>query len=71
MIGDSDKDTNFPHELVLDDRQMLRLCKDFAKNSSAAMKQSNTRLSKMVQLGGFVINPIKMAKLLEKSIFGI
>ena len=35
MIGNSDDKTNFPHELLLTNRQVVNLCKDFRNNSSA------------------------------------
>ena len=35
MIGNSDDKTNFPHELLLTNRQAANLCKDFRNNSSA------------------------------------
>ena len=54
MIGDSNDKTNFPHELLLADRQVLNLCKAFTNNSSADIKLSKTQLSKMVQSGGFL-----------------
>ena len=50
MIGDSNDKTNFPHELLLTHRQV---CKAFANNSSVDIKFSKTRLSKMIQSGGF------------------
>ena len=52
MIGNNE--TNFPHELLLTDRQVSSLRKSFANNSSADIKLSKTQLSKMVQLGGFL-----------------
>ena len=35
MIGDSNDETNFPHKLLLTDRQVLSIRKSFADNSSA------------------------------------
>ena len=52
MIGNNE--TNFPHELLLTDRQVSSLCKSFANNSSADIKLSKTQLSKMIQSGGFL-----------------
>ena len=52
MIGD-DK-TNFPYKLLLTNRQVTNLCKAFESNSSTDINLSDTRLSKMVQLGGFL-----------------
>ena len=54
MIGNSDDGTNFPHKLLLTDRQVSSLRKSFTNNSSADIKLSKTQLSKMVQLGGFL-----------------
>ena len=38
MIGDCNDETNFPHKLLLIDRQVENLCKAFANNSSANTK---------------------------------
>ena len=46
MIGDSNDETNFPHELLLTDRQVSSICKVFANNSSTNIKFSKTQLSK-------------------------
>ena len=54
MIGDSNDQTNFPHELLLTDRQVSNICKDFSNNSSVDIKFSKTQLSKMIQSGGFL-----------------
>ena len=54
MIGDSNDKTNFPHELLLTERQVSSIRKAFANNSSADIKFSKTRLSKMIQSGGFL-----------------
>ena len=54
MIGDSNDETNFPHELLLTDRQVSSICKAFSNNSSANIKFSKTQLSKMIQSGGFL-----------------
>ena len=53
MIGNNE--TNFPHELLLTDRQVSNIRKAFANNSSIDVKLSKTQLSKMIQLGGFLI----------------
>ena len=45
VIGDSDDKTNFRHKLLLTDRQVLRLRKAFANNSSANIKLSKTQLN--------------------------
>ena len=54
MIGDSNDQTNFPHELLLTDRQVSSIRKAFANNSSVDIKFSKTQLSKMIQSGGFL-----------------
>ena len=54
MIGDSNDRTNFPHELLLTDRQVSSIRKAFSNNSSADIKFSKTHLSKMIQSGGFL-----------------
>ena len=54
MIGDSNDETNFPHKLLLTDRQVSNICKAFANHSSIDIKLSKSQLSKMVQLGGFL-----------------
>ena len=52
MIGDSNVKTNFPHELLPTDRQVSSIRKAFSNNSSANIKLSKTKLSKMIQSGG-------------------
>ena len=52
MIGDNE--TNFPHKLLLTDRQVASLRKAFASHSSTDIKLSKTQLSKMIQSGGFL-----------------
>ena len=54
MIGNSDDNTNFPHELLLTNRQVANLRKAFAKNTSTDIKLLKTQLSKMIQSGGFL-----------------
>ena len=54
MIGNSGDNTNFPHELLLNNRQVANLRKAFAKDTSTDIKLSKTQLSKMIQSGGFV-----------------
>ena len=44
MIGDSNDKTNFPHELLLTDRQVSSIRKAFANNSSVDIKFSKTQL---------------------------
>ena len=52
MIGDNE--TNFPHILLLTNRQVTNLCKAFTNISSTDIKSSKTQLSKMIQSGGFI-----------------
>ena len=54
MIGNSDDNTNFPHEQLLTNRQVANLRKTFAKHISTDIKVSKTQLSKMMQSGGFL-----------------
>ena len=54
MIGNSDDETNFPHKLLLTNRQVENLRKAFANKSSTDINLSKTQLSKMVQSGGFL-----------------
>ena len=49
-----DNETNFPHKLLLTNRQVSNLCKAFANHSSTDIKLSKTQLSKMIQSGGFL-----------------
>ena len=50
-IGDNE--TNFPHKLLLTNRQVANLCKAFAKKSSTDIKLSKTQISKMIQSAGY------------------
>ena len=54
VIGNSNGETDFPHKLLLTERQFSRLYKAFANNSSTNIKLSKTQMSKMIQLGGFL-----------------
>ena len=54
MIGESNNKANFPHELLLTDRQVSATRKAFSSNLSADIKFSKTLLSKMIQSGGFL-----------------
>ena len=56
MVGNSNDNTNFPHELLLTDRQTANFRKAFSKNSSTDVKFSKTQLLKMMQSGGFLGN---------------
>ena len=52
MIGDNE--TNFPHKLLLTNRQVLNFRKCFANHLSADIKLSKIKLSKMIQSGVFL-----------------
>ena len=52
IIGDNE--TDFPHKLLLTNRQVSNLRKAFANHLSADIKLSKTQLSKMIQSGGFL-----------------
>ena len=47
-----DDETNFPHKLLLTNRQVANLRKAFADKSSTDIKLSKTQISKMIQSGG-------------------
>ena len=52
MIGDNE--TNFPHQLLLTNRQVANIRKAFANNLWIDIKLSKTQLSKMIQLEEFL-----------------
>ena len=67
MVGNSNDNTNFPHELLLTNRQVANIRKAFAKNTSTDIKLSKTQLSKMIQSRGFLGNLLgKLTGLLMK-----
>ena len=53
MIGNSDDETNFPHKLLLPNRQVPNICKVFANDTSTDIRLSKAQLTKM-QKGGFL-----------------
>ena len=53
MIGNSDDETNFPHKLLLTNRQVANLRKAFANHTSTDIKLSKAQLTKM-QKGRFL-----------------
>ena len=64
MIGD--KETNFPHKLLLSNRQVANLRKAFANYLSTDIKLSKIQISKMIQSGGFlgkILGPLLKAGL--------
>ena len=54
MIGSPEVETNFPHKLLLTNRQVANLRKAVTKHTSPDVKLSKTQLSKMIQSGGFL-----------------
>ena len=72
MIGDSNDETNFHHELLLTDRQVSSIRKAFSNNLSVDIKFSKAQLSKMIQSGGFLgklLGPLlKTGLLLTKNV---
>ena len=53
MIGNSDDQANFPHKLLLTNRQVANNRKAFANHTSTDIKLSKAQLTKM-QKGGFL-----------------
>ena len=43
MIGNSDDEANFPHKLLLTNRQVANICKAFAKHTSTDIKFSKAQ----------------------------
>ena len=58
LIGNSNDEIDFPHELLLSDTHVSEICKAFLNCLSANVKFSKNQMSKTVQLGGFVIRDI-------------
>ena len=58
MVSNSNDNTNFPHELLLINRQVANIGKAFAKNTSTDIKLSKTQLSKMIQSGGNLLGKL-------------
>ena len=56
VVGDANDENNFPHKLLLTNTQVSRLHKVFANNSSANIKLSKTKLHKIGQSGGFLVD---------------
>ena len=54
IIGNSDDETNFPHKLLLTNRQVANLRKAFAKHTSSDIKLSKSQLSNRIQSRGFL-----------------
>ena len=54
MVGNSNDNTNFPHEVLLTNRQVENIRKAFVNNLSTDIKLSKTQLLKMIQSGRFL-----------------
>ena len=67
MVGNSNDDTNFPHKLLLTNRQILSLRKAFANHTSVGIILSKAQLTKM-QKGGFLMPLWKSGLPLLKSV---
>ena len=52
MIGNDE--TNFPHKLLITNRQVANLCKAFANYLSLGIKLSKSPIPKMIQSGRFL-----------------
>ena len=52
MIGDNE--TNFPHKLLLTNRQVANLRKAFVNYLSTNIKLSKTQITRMIQSEGFL-----------------
>ena len=53
MVGDSNDEANFLHELLLTNRQVSSIRRAFSNNLSADIKFSKTHLSKMIHQEDF------------------
>ena len=53
LIGNSDDDANFPHKLLLTNRQVANIRKAFANHTSTDINVSKAQLTKM-EKGGFL-----------------
>ena len=53
MIGNLNDEVNFSHKLLLTNRQVANLRKDFANHTSTDIKLSKAQLTK-IQKGGFL-----------------
>ena len=54
MVGNSNDNINFIHELLLTNKQVANIRKAFANHLSTDIKLSKTQLSKMIQSGVFL-----------------
>ena len=54
VVGDSNDEHNFPHQVLLTNTQVSKIRKVFADGSSPNINFSKTQLSKMIQSGGIM-----------------
>ena len=69
IVGNSNDNTNFPHELLLTNKQVENITKTFANHLSVDIKLSKAQLSKIIQSGGFlgrILGPLLKTGLPEK-----
>ena len=58
MVGNANDNTNFPHELLLTNRQVENIRKTFANHLSTDIKLSKAQLSKMIQFCRKILGPL-------------
>ena len=58
IVGNSNDENDFPHKLLLTNKQISKLRKTFANGSSANIKLSKTQLHKIGKSGGFLGRPL-------------
>ena len=70
MIGNSDDEANFPHKLLLTNRNVINICKAFANHTSTNIKLSKAQLIKMQKFGflRFLASLLKSGLPLLKSV---
>ena len=54
MIDNANDGTNFPHKLLLTNRQISNLPKALANNSTVNMRLSKNQISKIIRAGEFL-----------------
>ena len=54
VVGNSNDENNFPHNFLLTNTQVSRLCKAFTNSSSANIKLSKIQLHKIGKSRGFL-----------------
>ena len=69
LIGSSNDKTNFPHKLLLTNKQVSKIRKAFANGLSATITFSKSQLFKIVQRGGFVGNFLDLLNPYKSPIF--